>query len=137
MKFRSPALRRYTLRLAIAMAFYLLFLAIAVRLVGGGAVTGPAAYLLAALPGLAVVGVFWAAFRLLVEETDEYQRLLMVRQMLVATGFTLSLATVWGFLENFGLVAHIDAFYYAVLWFLGLGLGSIYNRVTLGDGGCA
>jgi hypothetical protein len=61
--------------------------------------------------------------------------MLLVRQTLVATGFALSVATVWGFLENFELVAHVDAFYIAILWFLGLGLGSLYNRLTLGDSG--
>lgn len=135
---KSLAQRRYLLRIATAMALYLLFLAIALRLVGSGAVSGAAAYLLAALPGLAVVGVFWAMARLLIEETDEYQRMLLARQSLVATAFALSLASVWGFLENFGLVAHVDAFYIAILWFAGLGLGSIFNWVTVGDPGqCA
>jgi hypothetical protein len=39
----------------------------------------------------------------------------------------LTLVTIWGFLENFGLVGHVDAFYVAVLWFLGLGVGSAFN----------
>ena len=117
------------------MAFYVVFLGIAGRFVKNGSVTGLPAYLLALLPGLAVVGVFWAIGRLLIEEQDEYLRMLFVRQTLVATGFALSVATVWGFLENFGLVQHIDAFYIAILWFFGLGVGSIYNRLTIGGGG--
>ena len=118
------------------MAFYLVFLTVALRFVGSGRVTGPLAYLLGALPGVAVIGVFWAIGRLLVEETDEYQRMLLVRQTLVATAFSLSIATVWGFLENVGLVPHVDAFYIAILWFAGLGVGGLVNRLTLGDGGC-
>jgi hypothetical protein len=138
MVIKSPAHRRYVIRLAVAMTLYILFLFIAGRLVGSGTVRGVGAYLLAMLPGLAIVGVFWAVGRLIVEETDEYQRMLFVRQTLVATGFALSLATVWGFLENFGLVGHVDAFYVAILWFAGLGVGGVYNRLTLGDsgGGC-
>jgi hypothetical protein len=58
-----------------------------------------------------------------------------VRQALVATGFTLSLSTMWGFLENFGLVPHVETFYIAVLWFGGLGVGACYNRFSLGDSG--
>ena len=131
-----PAQRRYVLRIAISMAFYLVFLTVALRFVGSGRVTGPLAYLLGALPGVAVIGVFWAIGRLLVEETDEYQRMLLVRQTLVATAFSLSIATVWGFLENVGLVPHVDAFYIAILWFAGLGVGGLVNRLTLGDGGC-
>ena len=126
------ARRRYVLRVAVATAFYLVTLALALRVVGGGLVDGPAAYAIAILPGLSIVGVFWAFARLLIEETDEYRRVLLVGQSLVATAFTLSIATVWGFLENFGLVRHIDGFYIAVLWFVGLGVGSLYNRLALG-----
>jgi len=132
---KSPAHRRYVLRIAAAMALYLIFLAIAVRLVKQGGVEGAPAYLLATLPGLAILGVFWAVARLLVEEKDEYLRMLLVRQTLVATAFALSLATIWGFLENFKLVAHVDAYHIAILWFAGLGVGGLYNRLTLGDGG--
>lgn len=129
---KTPAGRRYVRRVLVAMAFYLVTLAIALRLIRHGGVAGPLAYLLALLPGLSVIGVFWAVGRLLVEQTDEYQRMLLVRQVLVATAFTLSLATVWGFLENFQLVPHVDAFYIAWLWFWGQGAGALYNRVTLG-----
>jgi hypothetical protein len=38
---------------------------------------------------------------------------------------------MWGFLENFDLVPHVDAFYIAVLWFGGLALGSCVNAVLL------
>src|SRR3954462_4936754 len=133
-KYKSPAMRRYVLRLSAAMGAYIVTLAAALRFVGGHMVTGPFAYLLALLPGISIAGVFWAIGRLMVEEKDEYIRMLFVRQSLVATGFTPSVTTMWGFLENFDLVPHVDAFYIAVLWFFGLGLGSLYNRLTLGDG---
>ncbi len=125
------ALKRYNLRVAAATLCYIVTLALALRLVRRGLVDGPLAWVLAILPGLSVIGIFWAFARLLVEETDEYRRLLLVGQTLIATALTLSIATVWGFLENFGLVSHIDGFYIAVLWFIGLGIGSIYNRMTM------
>ncbi len=134
---KNAAQRRYLLRLAVAMASYIVTLTIAVRFVGGGIVVGPMAYALALLPGLSIAGVFWAVGRLVQEEQDEYQRMLLVRQILVATGFTLSLVTVWGFLENFGLVHHVDAFYVAVLWFVGLGVGKAANMLILRDKGDA
>jgi hypothetical protein len=131
--YHSRAQKRYLLRLAAAMTAYVVTLAVALRFVGSGSVTGPLAYVLAVLPGLSVAGVFWAVGRLLVEERDEYLRMLLVRQSLVATGFTLTIATIWGFLENFRLVSHVDAFYIAVLWFIGLGVGSVFNWLTLGE----
>ena len=133
---KNPAMRRYLRRLAISMILYISFLFIALRYVD--AVTSPLAYVLGAMPGIAVLGVFWAMGRLLIEEKDEYLRMLLVRQTLVATAFALSIATVWGFLENVRLVPHVDAFYIAVLWFVGLGVGSLVNYLTLGDSGdCA
>jgi hypothetical protein len=135
---RNPARRRYVLRVAIATAAYLVTLAVAVRFVGRDEVTGPLAWLLALLPGLSVTGFFWAIARLLIEEKDEYLRVLLVRQILIATGFALSVATAWGFLEDFRLVPHVDAYAIAMLWFFGLGVGALVNRLTLGTaGGCA
>jgi hypothetical protein len=112
---------------------YVLFLFGAISAFQQRMIEGPLAYLVAVLPALPIVGVFVAIGRYLVEERDEYVRMLMVRQSLWASGFALSIATAWGFLENFELVGHVDAYYVAVLWFAGLGLGACINRFTLGS----
>ena len=135
MAYNRLAQRRYVVRVAVSMAAYLITLALAIRLVRDGTLTGPLAWAIALLPGLSVAGVFWAVGRLLIEETDEFVRMLLVRQVLIATAITLSVATVYGFLENFGLVGHIDAFYIAILWFVGLGVGALVNKLTLGASG--
>ena len=89
--------------------------------------SGPVAYVAAVLPALPIIGIFLVIGRYLVEETDEYLRDQFVRKALIATGFALSIATAWGFLENFDLVPHVYAYYAAILWFAGLGLGSCFN----------
>lgn len=133
----SPAHRRYLWRIAAAMSGYLVTLFAAEYLIDDRGLAGPMAWLVALLPGLCVAGVFWALGRLLIEESDEYLRSLMVRQMLIASGITLTAATIYGFFENYGLVGHIDAFYIAVLYFFGLGVGAAVNKLTVGDsGGC-
>ncbi len=109
------------------MVAYLISLALAVHFLDSGTPVKAWGYLLAMAPGVSVAGVFWAFGRLLIEEQDEYQRMLLVRQSLAATGFTLSIITVWGFLDNFGMVPHVSAFYVAILWFIGLALGSLFN----------
>ena len=96
-KYRSAAMRRYTIRLAISMSAYLITLALAVNFFEKGNASGVFAWLLAILPGLSVAGVFWAIGRLLVEEEDEFQRMLLVRQSLIASGFALTISTVWAF----------------------------------------
>lgn len=90
------------------------------------------AYFAAIVPAILIIGIFVAIGRYLIEERDEFVRMLMVRQTLVASGLALSLATVWGFLESFGLAPHVEAYWFAVIWFGGLGLGACVNKLTLG-----
>jgi len=133
---RTQAWKRYNWRVLWLSLVYVVLLMGAVYGFKHQLVTGGLKYFVAMLPALPIIGIFGAIGRYLVEEQDEYVRMLMVRQTLWASGFTLSIATVWGFLDNFGLVGHVDGYWVAVLWFLGLGLGGIYNKLTLGDGGC-
>lgn len=136
--YRSPAMRRYFIRLVVLISIYLVALFVAVRAFRADAVEGPLAYALAIVPALPIIGVFWAVMRLLVEEPDEFIRMMQVRQCLVATGFCLTVMTIWEFLQNFELVPPGNGgFGAAFFWFAGLGVGAIYNRITLGTAGCA
>lgn len=132
---KSRATRRYNRAVLILSAIYVALLFGVNTLFNHHALSdGPIAYVAAILPALPIIGVFAAIGRYLVEEQDEYVRMLMVRQTLIASGFALSFATIWGFLESFDLVDHIDSYYVAVLWFGGLGLGACVNKLTLGRG---
>ncbi len=121
--------RRYNRRVILLSVVYALLLFGAVALFVDHLLHGVLAYVVAVLPALPIVGIFVAIGRYLVDETDEYIRDGFVRQALVATGFALSIATVWGFLENFDLVPHVYAYYAAILWFAGLGIGTCVNSV--------
>jgi hypothetical protein len=125
-------MRRYNWRMVWLSLAYAFFLILAVYGFRHQLLHGATAYLTAILPALPIIGIFGAMGRYLVEEQDEYVRMLMVRQSLWASAFALSLATVWGFLENFELVSHIDAYYIAIVWFIGLGIGAVMNKLTLG-----
>lgn len=126
------------IRLASLMIFYMVALFVAVGAFRADSISGIAAYALAITPALPIIGIFWAVMRFLVEEQDEFIRLLQVRACLFATGFCLTIMTVWEFLQNFDLVAPGNGgFGAAFFWFVGLGFGAVYNRVTLGTSGCA
>jgi len=129
---RSPAWKRYNWRVIWLSLLYGAFLLPAVYGFKHQLVPHSVAWLVAILPALPIIGVFVAIGRYLVEEQDEYVRMLMVRQTLWASGFALSVATGWGFLENFGLVGHVEAYYISVLWFFGLAIGAIVNKLTVG-----
>ena len=133
---RTPAWKRYNRRVILLSILYAAFLIAAVYGFKHKLVPSPLAYPVAMLPALPIIGIFVAMGRYLVEEQDEYVRMLMVRQTLWASGFALSVATVWGFLENFDLVEHVDAYSVAIVWFIGLGIGGIVNKLTIGEPGC-
>ena len=125
----SAASKRYNWRVVCLSLLYVAFLS---RRFTPSTISSFTARSLMAPQSCPRFRIFGAMGRYLVEEQDEYVRMLTVRQTLWATGFALSVATVWGFLESFNLVGHIDAYYVAVLWFGGLGLGACINRATLG-----
>ncbi len=131
---KNPAIRRYNRRVMMLSMVYAITLLGAVYLFNHHLIGGPVAYGVAMLPALPIIGIFAAIGLYLVEETDEYVRMWMVRQSLWASGFALSIATIWGFLESFELVRHVESYYVAVLWFGGLGLGACANKLTLGRG---
>ncbi|SFO08212.1 hypothetical protein [Sphingomonas sp. OK281] len=130
----NPAIRRYNRRVMLLSLVYAALLFATIYLFVHGALHGPIAYVAALLPALPLIGIFLVLGRYIVEETDEYLRMLMIRQSLVASGFMLSIMTGWGFLEGFGLVPHIPAYYAAVLWFAGLWIGWGYNIATMRRG---
>src|SRR3954469_18406203 len=133
---RTPAWKRYNWRVIWLSLLYAEFLIGAVYGFKHHIVPQALKYVVAVLPAMPIIGIFAAIGRYLGEEKDEFVRLLMVRQTLWASGFALSVATVWGFLESFDLVGHADGYWVAVAWFLGSGIGGIVNKLTLGEGGC-
>jgi hypothetical protein len=126
----SPASRAYLRRFFPLMIGYALSLMLATWLAKHHMpASGPAAFALALLPALPLIGVIWSLGRLVVEEADEYQRMLHVRQMMIATGFMLVVTCTWGFLEEFGQVPHLPMYWAFILWCAGLAVGSFVNEV--------
>jgi hypothetical protein len=89
-----PAERRYLLRLFIAMALYVAVLFAVNWIFRHNPPAGALRYLLAAAPALPVIGGIGVMGYYLVDEKDEFQRMVLTRAMLWATGVTLSAVTV-------------------------------------------
>jgi hypothetical protein len=120
----NAAQKRYTSRFLILMIAYVAILFAVGRIFTLLEPSGPVAYLLGILPALPVIGVIFSMGRYLVDEKDEYLRLVETRKSLIATGFMLTVTTAIGFLQSFDLVPHVDFYWAAILWFAGLGVGS-------------
>jgi hypothetical protein len=124
----APYMRRYTIRILLFMASYVLILTASLAFVRNGAPHGQATLIgLALITAFPIIGVFWAIFRLLVETDDEYQRLLFAKQTLLATALTLVIVTVWQFLEVYGVVT-AGPQWMGVIWFAMLGLAAPITR---------
>ncbi|MEM9084890.1 MAG: hypothetical protein AAGB23_03085 [Pseudomonadota bacterium] len=134
---KGLAQRRYIKRVSVFTSLYLATFALLTFADKTTQVPPVARFALALLPGLAVSGVFWAIARLILEETDEFLRMLTIRQTLIASAIALSAASIWGFLEAADLVVHLDAYWVAVAWFFGLFIGAVINRVQHGTWGAA
>jgi hypothetical protein len=133
---RTPAMRRY-LRVHLALsAVYIALVLVASRFIPDDAAPTPTVILFALLPGLVVLGWIWNMGRLLVTMEDEYLRMLEVRKMLWASAITLSICGGWGLVELFAAVPRLPVFFVFPIWCVGLALGQLINRITLGDGGC-
>lgn len=133
----SPAIRSYNRRFLSFSALYMVVMLAASGLYDKVAEGSPVLWLLAIAPALAAMGMIWAIYRYLRDEADEYLRQRAVSAAMVGLGFVLVLGTCWGFLETFGLVPHIWAWWVFPAWALGLGIGMALPERGSNDGGDA
>ena len=125
----SKAGRRYVYRLAPTMLVYVLFLFIAQSTFHHHHPTGPFAYCLAVLPALPLIGSLVVVGLYISEESDEFERSILVQSMLWGLGGALSVGTVWGFLEDFTNAPHISIFYVYVFFWIFMGISQPFIRL--------
>ncbi|RYE84515.1 MAG: hypothetical protein EOP19_11385 [Hyphomicrobiales bacterium] len=118
----SPAVRRYMRRFIPSMLLYVAVLVGSIFAIKRLHPEGPLLWLLAVAPALPILAVIAVMGRYVVEETDEFLRMMAVQAMLWGIGITLAAATVWGFLENADLVPHVSSFLIFPLFCAAMGL---------------
>lgn len=135
---KTPAVRRYIRIHLVLSVLYVALVLLASGFVPDDAKPTPGVIFWAVLPGLVVLGWIWNMGRFLMELEDEFLRVLEIRKALVATGLTLGIAGGWGLIELFAQVPKLPVFFIFPIWCLGLAVGSLVNRVTMGTSGeCA
>ncbi len=120
----SAAMRRYNRRALIWALSYIVLLGFALTVRNTWQPQGPVLWLLALLPSLPIIYYVWAMGQYLRDEQDEYLRMRQMQAGMFATGFLLVVATVWGFLETFGIAPHAEGWWAVAVWAIGLGMGS-------------
>jgi uncharacterized YccA/Bax inhibitor family protein len=103
---KSAATRRYLARFFPAMLTYVLVLFGSIWAIRHLHPEGPLLWLVAVAPAAPIIAAIAAMGLYMVEETDEFLRAVLAQSMLWGMGITMALTTVWGFLENAGLLPH-------------------------------
>jgi len=106
-KDKTPAFKRYQRRVQVAMAAYFVVILSAAWVVKHGSLVGWKLYFWSVLPAVPIIAVIVGMARYLAEETDEFQRLIVTRALLMGTAALLGTLEVSDFLRSF---ANIDPF---------------------------
>ncbi|MGA3344086.1 MAG: hypothetical protein ABSC76_04365 [Terracidiphilus sp.] len=126
----NPAARRFYRRFLGTFVLYALILPLTTLVFVHYHPTGPLAYPLAVLPAIPMLGLLAIFGLYLAEEKDEFQRTVGVQSMLCGIGGTLTVTSVWGFLEDYVHIRHLDPiFTITIFWvFLGLSIPVLLAR---------
>jgi hypothetical protein len=118
----NPAAKRFMRRNLITMLLYVLSLVLAIGVFLRYHPTGVLAYLLAVLPAIPLTGLLAIFGLYLAEEKDEFQRSIGVQSMLWGIGGTLAVTNIWGFLESFVHLRHLNPSLDAVIFWIFVGI---------------
>jgi hypothetical protein len=121
-KTSNPAAKRFMRRNLITMLLYVLSLVLAIGVFLRYHPTGVLAYLLAVLPAIPLTGLLAIFGLYLAEEKDEFQRSIGVQSMLWGIGGTLAVTNIWGFLESFVHLRHLNPSLDAVIFWIFVGI---------------
>jgi hypothetical protein len=125
----SKAGLRYIYRLAPTMAVYCLFLFITQWTFHHLHPTGLIVYVLAILPALPLVGSLAIVGLYVAEETDEFERSIIVQSMLWGLGGALAIGTIWGSLEDFAKAPHLSTFNIFLVFWIVMGASQPFIRM--------
>ncbi len=124
----TKARRRYIYRLAPTMLVYFIFLFIAQWTFHHLHPVGPVVYLLAILPALPLIGSLAIVGLYIAEESDEFERSILVQSILWGLGGALSIGTIWGSLEDFAHAPHLSTFNVFLFFWIFMGISQPFIR---------
>ena len=129
---RTPAWKRYNMRVIWLSLLYCAFLLPAVYGFKHQIIPGPLKYIVAILPALPIIGIFASWGRYLSDERDEYHQALTLRRIAIATNATMGAAVVWGFLQAFGVMPLVETYWIPFVWVVCQGASACVAVLTRG-----
>ena len=131
----TPAARAHTRRVLWLLLVYALILPPLIWLRATRHISDPVLVLMAIMASLPILGIFASWGRYLSDERDEYWLALALRRAAVATNATMGAAGVWGFLQAFGVMPLVEAYWIPTVWVLMQGVSSLVAVFSRGRWG--
>ena len=125
----TKAHRHFLKRIAPAIAFHICILLLAQWLVDHYHPAGSLALLLAILATIPVLFVLLSIGLYLKEETDEFERSVVVQSQLLAIAATLAITTFWGILQLFHIAPALPPFRVGAIYWICAGLATPIIRL--------
>jgi len=125
----TPATHRYLSRLAPTSVVYVAVLFLTKWLFQHRHPTGPIVYLLAILPALPMVASLAIVGLYVAEESDEFERSILVQSILWGLGGSLAVSTIWGTLEEFAQAPHHASFYAYMFFWIFMAISGVFIRL--------
>ncbi len=124
----TPAQRAHTRRVMWLLAVYAIVLPPVVWLQAHRPASTGVAMLMATIAALPVLGMFASWGRYLSDEKDEYHHAMVLRRNAIATNVAMGTAVVWGFLQAFGVMPLVEAYWIPVVWVLAQGVPALFSK---------
>jgi hypothetical protein len=132
----TPAQRAHTRRTLLLLLAYAVILPPLVWLRAHRHISDVLLMVMATVAALPVLGIFASWGRYLSDERDEYHQAMTLRRMAVATNATMGAAVVWGFLQGFGVMPLMEAYWIPFVWVViqgAFGCMGFFSRGSRGD----
>ena len=126
----TPAQKAHTKRIMWLLLAYVIVLPPLVWVRANTAVAGYIPTLMAIAASIPVLGIFASWGRYVSDERDEYHQALTLKRIAVATNVTMGAAVVWGFLQAFGAMPLVEAYWIPFVWVIIQGMFACVEYFT-------
>lgn len=121
--------RRYLVRTLAFMAGYMAVNIAAITGAFDGLKDGLGAWILGLVVAAPVAGQIWATLALM-QESDEFVRILTAKRFIIASGLAMAVFSGWGYLESFAQAPHAPGWFIYPLFWAAYGLVTPFVRTT-------
>jgi hypothetical protein len=128
----TPAQRAHTRRILWLLLAYFVVLPPLVWLHAHRHIGATLSVLMAIAAALPLLGIFASWGRYLSDETDEYHQAMTLRRNSIATNATMGTSVVWGFLQAFGAMPLVEAYWIPVVWLVMQGFAGCIAMLSRG-----